>query len=364
MLLTFSPHAMNTLKSIADPAQLKALTSLTPPEFNRLLGCFEDAFRRKFKMYQVDGKRRRKPLSAQRLANPSTKLPTKQDRLLFILLALKTDAIQQHLAATFGMTQTAVSKWYRFLLPVLDKALGDLGCRPARTLCELSAQLHHTNVLEAPSGANSNDEEAPSLEQHNHAEQPTNKELSLHLDVTERRMPRNTDYEAQKKDYNGKFKHHAVKNAVMCSPSQRIVYLGPTWRGAMHDKRMADEELPTLESLDDLDLWLTLDAGYTGYEPDGVWKAACMRASRGNPLKRWQKNYNKWVSSMRIVVEHAIGGIKRMAKATRLRTSDIEHADQVMQLAADLHNYRVAMRPETYRNSHVRTQARLHPFGC
>ncbi len=50
----------------------------------------------------------------------------------------------------------------------------------------------------------------------------------------------------------------------MCLPSQRIVYLGIAWRGVIHDKRMADKELPTLESLDDSDLWLILDAGYTG----------------------------------------------------------------------------------------------------
>ena len=89
-----------------------------------------------------------------------------------------------------------------------------------------------------------------------------------------------------------------------------------------------------------------------------------MRASLGYPLKRWQNHYNKWGSSMRNVVKHAIGGIKRMAKARRSRTSSIKHADLVIQLAAGLHDLRVAMRPETFRNSHVRTQAPLHPLGC
>ena len=65
-------------------------------------------------------------------------------------------------------------------------------------------------------------------------------------DVTGRQIPRNTDSEAQKKDYSGKFTCHAVKNTVICNEGQRVVYLGPTWRGAIHDKKMAEEELPDL----------------------------------------------------------------------------------------------------------------------
>ncbi len=53
-----------------------------------------------------------------------------------------------------------------------------------------------------------------------------------------------------------------------------------------------------------------------------------------------------------------------MAKARRLRTSSIKHADLVIQLAAGLHDLRVAMRPQTYCNSHGRTQAPLHPLRC
>ncbi len=104
-----------------------------------------------------------------------------------------------------------MSKWYRYLLPVLAKALGELAYHPAHTLSELSAQLQQNNVLAAPRGDNSNDGEPAKREQQTHAPTPANKEPSLHLNVTESRKPRDTDHEAQKKDYNGKFKHHAAK---------------------------------------------------------------------------------------------------------------------------------------------------------
>lgn len=341
---------MNTHKVTKNAAQLRALTTLDPDEFDRLLKPFKREFRRHRKMYKIKGKRRRTPLSSKRLENPTKYLPTGRDRLLFILLALKTDAIQQHLAATFEMKQTTVSQWYNFLLPVLDKALKKLGCKPARNLDELVAALRES-------------EDKDPFSKHKNGPDDTKADASLHMDVTGRQIPRNTDSEAQKNDYSGKFSHHAVKNTIICDDHQRIVYLGPTWRGAIHDKRMADEELPDLGLLGKYDLWLTLDSGYLGYVPEGVNVLESQRARRGHPLEKWQIEMNKWVGSVRIIVEHAIGAIKRMNKASRIRTFKRERADVIMQIAAGLHNLRVACRKSTYQNSYARTRARLKPFG-
>lgn len=71
---------------------------------------------------------------------------------------------------------------------------------------------------------------------------------------------------------------------------------------------------------------------------------------------------NRWIGSVRIVVEHAIGAVKRLAKATRMRMLSIGRADRLMQVAASLHNYRVACRADQYGVSYARTQARLQPF--
>ena len=66
--------------------------------------------------------------------------------------------------------------------------------------------------------------------------------------------------------------------------------------------------------------------------------------------------------SARVIVEHAIGGIKRLRKAVQLRTTNMWCADLGMQLAAGLLNFRVAHRQESYATSRARTQARLQPF--
>lgn len=354
---------MNTARILSNPAQLRALTTLTLPEFEHLLAAFEPAFRRRRKGYKYSGRRRSKPLSPRRLAAAPKSLPTAADRLLFVLLALKTDAIQQHLAATFDLPQTSVSRWYRFLLPVLDDALARLGHRPARTLAELNTRLHDSSSEHGDEGVGGRRDPGSDSQRSPEAAEARQPRPSLHMDVTERRIPRSHDYHAQREDYNGKHRHHAVKNTVVADGGQRVVYLGPTWRGAPHDKRMADEELPDLSPLQRFGTWLTLDAGYLGYRPRGVHLLWSKRARRGHPLTDVDRAWNRWVGGVRIVVEHAIGGIKRLAKATRTRLIDNSRADRLIVVAAGLHNLRVAHRPHTYANSHARTQARLHPFG-
>ena len=355
---------MNIHDILQDPAQLKALTTLDPAEFRNLVRPFDRAFVQRRKMYSITGKRRRIPASRVRLSKPTKVLPTREERLLFILLSLKTDAIQQHLALTFGLKQTTVSKWQRFLEPVLDKTLRRLGHRPARTLDELVAQLnarHHADERSgAPGDGDGGDGDGGDGDGDDYGANRAAE--SLHIDATTRSVPRSGDAAAQRYDYSGKAHAHVVKNTVVCAADQRIVYLGPTWRGAMHDKRMADEELPDLCAVAPLGLWLSMDSGYLGYRPAGVHLLATQRARRNRPLTDVHKEMNRWIGSVRIVVEHAIGGIKRLVKATRMRVLSVTRADQLMQLAASLHNYRVECRTHQYAISRARTNVRLQPF--
>lgn len=268
---------MNMHAVLANPAHLKALTTLEPDEFQHLVKPFDRAFVRRRKMYKTTGKRRRKPASAVRLARPPKVLPTPEERLLFVLLGLKTDATQQHLALTFGMKQTTVSKWQRLLEAVLDATLTKLGHRPARTLDQLVAVLEAGRAER--SGAGPRDERDERDGGGDGGASP-----SLHMNATTRRVPRSADPKAQRHDYSGKAYRHVVKNTVICTADQRVVYLGWSWRGAIHDKRIADEELPDLTALAHLDAWLTLDSGYLGYEPPGVHLLSAQRARRNHPL--------------------------------------------------------------------------------
>ena len=68
-------------------------------------------------------------------------LPTPEDRLLFILVSLKTYALQVVHGRLFGMVQGKANQWIHVLLPVLLAALRPLGDAPARSLSALAQRL-------------------------------------------------------------------------------------------------------------------------------------------------------------------------------------------------------------------------------
>jgi hypothetical protein len=68
-------------------------------------------------------------------------LPTPEDRLFFILVYLKTSALQVVQGRLFGMGQSKANQWIHVLLPVLLAALRALGDAPARSLTALAQRL-------------------------------------------------------------------------------------------------------------------------------------------------------------------------------------------------------------------------------
>ena len=69
------------------------------------------------------------------------------------------------------------------------------------------------------------------------------------------------------------------------------------------------------------------------------------KKSKGKELTDEQKRENKEISSFRILVEHAIGGVKkyRIVKE-RLRCYKFGFDDLVMLIACGLHNYRISLK--------------------
>ena len=64
-----------------------------------------------------------------------------EDRLFFILVYLKTYALQVVQGRLFGMGQSKANQWIHVLLPVLLAALRTLGDAPARSLAALAQRL-------------------------------------------------------------------------------------------------------------------------------------------------------------------------------------------------------------------------------
>src|SRR5688572_14313751 len=113
-------------------------TSLTLNEFQQLVPPFETAFHTRMAAWRMDGK----PRTARRFTvYKNCPLPTPEDRLLFILVYLKTYALQVVHGRLFGMVQGKANQWLHVLLPALLAALRALGDAPARSLSALAQRL-------------------------------------------------------------------------------------------------------------------------------------------------------------------------------------------------------------------------------
>ncbi len=106
---------------------------------------------------------------------------------------------------------------------------------------------------------------------------------ALAIDGTERRRQRPTDATRQKAHYSGKKTTPTDQNILLVNEhTSKVVYLGPTVVGSMHDKKAADEApvaYPVNATLDK-------DTGFQGYEPAGVLTAQPKKTQRPG-VERW-----------------------------------------------------------------------------
>ena len=105
-------------------------------------------------------------------------------------------------------------------------------------------------------------------------------------------------------------------------------YLSHTYEGKRHDKKIVDEENPTYPQ--DIDVYQ--DTGFQGYAPDGVKTFQPQKKPKGKELTPEQKEHNRLISSIRIVIEHIISGIKRCRIVKDIfRNTKEKYDDLVMQ---------------------------------
>src|SRR5262245_27225494 len=120
------------------PMEFLDCTSLTLDEFQQLVPPFETAFHARMAAWRMAGK----PRTARRFTvYKNCPLLTPEDRLWFILVSLKTYALQVVHGRVFGMVQGKAHQWIHVLLPALLAALRALGDAPARSLAALAQRL-------------------------------------------------------------------------------------------------------------------------------------------------------------------------------------------------------------------------------
>src|ERR671924_1007983 len=140
------------------PTEFLDLTSLTLDEFQLLVSPFETAFQAHMATWRLDGKPR---TARQFTVYKNCPLPTPEDRLFFILVYLKTYALQVVQGRLFGMGQSKANQWIHMLLPALLAALRALGDAPARSLTALAQRLSVSEADAATVVAPLEEEPAP-----------------------------------------------------------------------------------------------------------------------------------------------------------------------------------------------------------
>ena len=290
---------------------LRALTSLDRAEFVRLEMGLEMLLAAGRLECRHDGRPRQRAFGA---GGERSKLPTTAAKLLFILFYFKCYPLQEVMGLYFGLSQPQACEWIKKLTPLVNAVLGRELLLPARRPADLDTLL----------------QEVPELR-------------LLVLDGVERPVRRPKDKDDQKQNYSGKKKSHRKKNLVISS-EKRVVYLGPTSPGSVHDKKLADESGLTYPP----DALVLKDAGFQGYEPPDTQTLQPKKKPRGRELHPIQKTINQLISRVRVTVEHAIAGIKRChIVADLFRNRRCGFVDEVMLAASGLHNLRVATRTTT-----------------
>lgn len=119
-------------------SQFQSLVGMTAEEFELLHNAYEAEWNHYIARYTVSGTPRTRPHRVRKDA----KLADTREQLLFILHYLKSNALQQHHAAAFGMSQPQANGWIHLLLKRLHRTLKSLEHLPERKAAKIKELLH------------------------------------------------------------------------------------------------------------------------------------------------------------------------------------------------------------------------------
>jgi hypothetical protein len=303
---------LNIHRALGDDRLIKALTGFSAPEFNELTESFGEEFQNEARIrYETGvelGTRERQP-GGGRIGN----LGDYAAKLFFTLFYFKCYPTFDILGFIFDLDRSNANRNIHKLTPILEKTLGIEMVLPERKISTVEELL----------------EVFPDVR-------------DLFVDGTERPIQRPKDNERQKENYSGKKKMHTRKNILISDKKKRIGYVGPTVNGKRHDYRMFKEEFPPPSVVFPKGISLWMDLGFVGVEKDYPDAIVIMpkKKPKGKELTDDAKAWNRVVSGFRVLVEHAIGGVKRFRVVSdKFRNRKDGFDDKVMLISCGLWNY-------------------------
>lgn len=293
------------------PTLLRQLTTLTLEEFDQLVRKLEPEWRdrERIRLTRPDRKRaigQGHPYFSKDFA----------DLVLFLVVYTRTSCSNVLLGIIFGLTEPTVIDLSKKLLPLLqDRFIPETRLRKPR------AKINRLDDLVAT--------------------YPALTDIVLDGCAIQTRRPKRK----QAKNYSGKSKRHEKKTVLGVNRKDGVIVARAKLRpGAVHDKRVLDED--SLHRILDADRTLTkrADSAWTGEDKKNGWLVNS-RARRNHPLTKRQKQGNKRLSKIRIVVEHAIRRVKvfrRIGETAAFRGNG--KLDSVLNAAINLANYKQLVR--------------------
>ena len=292
---------MNLRSFFRDDRATKALLGLSKKEFEELVPAFNMALRAAYKEVKPDRKRR---IGGGKIGI----LRSVEEKLAFVLFYLKTYPTFDVLGAFTGRDRSRSCRSAHFLFPVLEKTLKIKLVLPKRQIRSVEGLL----------------ETFPEARE-------------IFLDGVERPVQKPINQKRKKKLYSGKKKMPTRKAIIATDGKKRIGVLTPTKSGRRHDKRLFDKADIARHIPEDIPI--ITDTGFQGIQ--SVHKNTIMpkKGSKKHPLTETDKQNNRLISSVRILVEHAIAGIKRFKAAADIyRNRKPNTDDTFMLLSAGLWN--------------------------
>lgn len=295
---------MNIEKAINNERMLKAVTGMTVSEFKSLFKAFS-----RILTEQLGQKTRKRKVGGGRKG----KIKSSEQKLFYLLFYLKVYPTFDLAALIFDSSKTRTNRWVLDFMPLLEKTLGRKYVLPVRRIGSMEEFL----------------QKFPGVK-------------DLFVDGTEREIRRPRNRKNQKKNYSGKKKRHTRKNIVACDEHKKICYLSPTKCGKTHDKKMIDKTGFLSYVPHHVTVWQ--DTGFQGTQKTHPNTLMPKKKTKKKPLTEMEKGDNRIISSFRIVVEHAIGGIKRFNCVSSPYRNKAGIDDMFMNICSGLWNFHLELK--------------------
>lgn len=290
---------------IRNDRQLKAITGVDKVEFGRVVENFEILWEE-----FLNNRPRAKLIGGGRKGV----LGSIEDKVLFILFYIKAYPTFDVASFIFGADRTRCCQWVIRLLPILEKTLGRTTEFPKRKLRSVEEFL----------------EAFPEVK-------------DIFIDGTERRVRNSKKYYKQRKNYSGKKKMHTRKNLVACDEQGKILLVSPTDGGRVHDLTCLKKWNICHNIPKQVAIWT--DKGFAGLRTlCNNEVMAPHKKPRKSTLSKEHREENKIISGLRIVVEHAIGGMKRFNCLAQVYRNRNGQDDTMTSIAAAIWNLHLQTR--------------------